>query len=120
MICLGSNFAPTIEASVGNTSIFPAIWLHWVPAGIFPGQRMMQGSLTPPSKLLPFFPLNGPAEPVAGPLSEVKITKVFSSSPSSLIVFITCPTDQSISSITSPNKPEALFPLNASEAAIGP
>ena len=33
--------------------------------------------------------------------------------------FMTSPTDQSISSMTSPNNPAALFPLNFADTAIG-
>ena len=34
-----------------------------VPAGIFPGQRMMQGTRVPPSQQVPLPSRNGPAEP---------------------------------------------------------
>ena len=67
------------------------------PAGIFPGQRMTVGSRMPPSNVLPFLPLSGAAFPIAGPLSEVKMTTVFSSIPFFFRASRICPTDQSIS-----------------------
>jgi hypothetical protein len=41
--------AAVMDAIVGSTSIMVQSSPHVVPAGIFPGQRMMQGILIPPS-----------------------------------------------------------------------
>jgi hypothetical protein len=49
--------------SVGNTSIVVAGSRRIEPAGICPGQRMMQGTRWPPSKVVPLPSRNGPAEP---------------------------------------------------------
>ena len=38
-----------------------------VPAGISPGQRMMQGTRTPPSQQVPLPSRSGPAEPAWSP-----------------------------------------------------
>ena len=55
------------------------------PAGILPGQRMMHGSLMPPSHVVPFVPRRGallpPSLAARDPLSLVNITSVFSSRP---------------------------------------
>jgi len=106
-------------AKVGSTSMLPAMRSHVVPAGIRPGQRIRQGSRTPPSRFVALLPENGGAGRRSGPLSEVKITSVRSSSPSSFKVAMIWPTDQSISSTESPSKPSALFPLKLAEAATG-
>ena len=68
----------------------------------------MQGTLAPPSHIVPFPSLNGPAEPPhspkfnQGPLSLANITKVLSSILFAFNDAIIAPTDQSISIITSP------------------
>ncbi len=60
-----------------------AISRHTHPARMRPGQRMMQGTRTPPSHSVPLPSRSGPAEPAwfpklsQGPLSLVKITNVF-------------------------------------------
>ena len=111
--------APKTLAKVGSTSMLPAIRSHVVPAGIRPGQRMIQGSRTPPSRLVPLLPENGGAGRPAGPLSEVKITRVFSSKFCSRSAAMIWPTDQSISSMASPMAPWALLPLKPSDDANG-
>ena len=48
---------------VGSRSIVMSIASDVVPAGILPGQRMMQGTRTPPSQHVPLPSRSGPAEP---------------------------------------------------------
>jgi len=74
-----------------------------VPAGILPGHQAMVGSRIPPSSVLPLKPRSGALTPRGvPPLSEVKITRVFSLNPSARTVSSTCPTLQSTSSTQSP------------------
>ena len=88
-----------------------------------PGQRMMQGSRTPPSKLVSFpfaqsagraamIAVNQPRPVVAGEDHQRPLGQSLLRSRASMI----WPTDQSISITTSPNRPEAALPLNLSEA----
>ena len=85
----------------------------------------MQGTRSPPSHVVDFSPRNGPLTPpnslnmVHGPLSLVNTKIVFFVSFSASSVFKICPTDQSISSITSPYTPFALLPSNLGDAKIG-
>ena len=99
--------------------MLPAMRSQVVPAGIRPGQRIRHGSRTPPSRFVPLLPENGGAGRRSGPLSEVKITRVRSSRPSSRKVAMIWPTDQSSSSTESPSRPWALLPLKSAEAATG-
>ena len=77
---------PASLVSVGSRSMPVMASSDSVPAGIVPGQRATNGTRTPPSRVEPLPPFNGPAlppVPVLGPLSDVKMTSVFLSSPSS-------------------------------------
>jgi len=68
---------PASLAKVGMRSIVQDNLLQVLPAGIFPGHRMMQGMRMPPSVVLPFQPERGrllPPHLLAAPLSEVKTT----------------------------------------------
>ena len=89
---------PERWAKVGRRSIPVMMDLDSVPTGIFPFHWMMAGTRWPPSRTLPFLPLRGEAEPTLGPLSEVKMTMVFSSRLSSLSLVMILPVLQSISS----------------------
>ena len=69
-------------------------------AGTLPGHRMMAGARKPPSMTVPLAPANGVVPPsgqvkVSAPLSVVKTTMVFSSSP---LVLRYCMTDPTMSS----------------------
>ena len=66
-IFLSGNFAPVRAAIVGSMSIVIRKVSHVVPVGIFPGQRMMHGTRTPPSQLVPLPSRNGPALPACSP-----------------------------------------------------
>lgn len=116
---------PASDTNVGNRSIVPANASHSLPAGTRPGHQAIVGTRTPPSHVLPFDPRSGPAEPpstpftVQGPLSLVKITSVFSASPSLRIVSRIRPTLQSTSCTQSPNRPLSLVPRNRSPGKIG-
>ena len=68
--------------------------------------------------MLPFFARSGPDEPDFVPLSVVKITSVLRVRPCWSSALSISPTDQSISSMTSPNS-VSVRPLNAGETAIG-
>ena len=72
-----------------------------VPAGIVPVHRMQVGTRTPASKTDPFCPRSGSSTDTLGspPLSLLKITSVFSASPSSSIFATTRPTLTSTASI---------------------
>ena len=63
MIVSGGSEAPVIEAIVGKISIDDMMPVLIVPAGIFPGQRIMQGTRCPPSQVVPFMPLSDPLLP---------------------------------------------------------
>jgi hypothetical protein len=54
-------------AIVGRTSIVITGSRQTLPGAIFPGQRITQGTRTPPSKLVPFASRNGPALPAWSP-----------------------------------------------------
>ena len=97
--------APVIEQKVGRKSIVEASSLQMLLASILPGQRAIIGKHMPPSMVLPFAPDKGRLDPPfrrLDPLSEVKITKVFSVRLSRSKVSRISPVDQSISSIESP------------------
>ena len=117
--------APASSAKVGSTSIVAATSAHSRPAGTLPGHRAMHGTRIPPSNVVNFPSRRGPAEPPAlplesqGPLSEVKTTRVCSSTPCSRSAARIRPTDQSISSIVSPYSPRLLLPRNAGDANNG-
>ena len=110
------SWPPASDTNVGNRSIVPATASQLVPAGIRPGQQAIVGTRTPPSHVLPLLPRSGPAEvksftgPTHGPLSLVKITSVWSSSPCSRNVSSTRPTLASTSSTQSPNPPLPVRP----------
>ena len=78
-------FSPMISAIVGKISIVEAIFEVTVFGGIRLGHHIIQGTLAPPSHIVPFPSLKGPAEPPHspkfnhGPLSLVNITRVLSS-----------------------------------------
>ena len=91
--------APASFAKVGRRSMAVISSGFSFPAGILPGQRMTVGSRMPPSKVLPLRPLSGPAVPMAGPLSEKNITRVFSSMSCFASVSRIRPTESSISRI---------------------
>jgi hypothetical protein len=79
-----------------------------VPAGILPGHQKIVGTRMPPSKVAPLAPRRGPADPACssksdqGPLSLVKMTRVWPSRFRARSVSTTRPTLASISSTTSP------------------
>lgn len=56
--------APVMAARVGRMSMVMRGSVQVVPAGMCPGQRMMQGTRVPPSKLVPFPSRSGEAEPL--------------------------------------------------------
>ena len=74
------------------------------PAFTRAGQRTIAGTRIPPSSHEPLPPLSGAVVPVpgGGPLSLVKITIVFWSTPRSLSPFISSPTFASSHSTVSP------------------
>ena len=99
--------APVSVTSVGKRSSVLTGSLTTRPRRIRAGQRTIPGTRTPPSSHEPLPPLKGPAEPgpfggTTGPLSLVKMTSVFWSSPRSLSPFIRSPTVASSCSIVSP------------------
>ena len=68
-----------------------------VPAGILPGHQAMVGTRIPPSHVLPLFPRSGVfTERGVPPLSEVKMTTVFSSCFKSRKAWSTRPTARSV------------------------
>ena len=93
-----------------------------VPAGMRPGHRATKQTRCPPSQVVPLPPRSGPLLApwrVAPPLSDVKITNVLSSIPSSSSLAMIWPVDQSISSTASPHAPFADLPANRSEEYCG-
>ena len=113
---------PARAANVGKMSSDTAIALLVDPAGIRPGQRARKQTRCPPSHVSPFPPRSGALLApwrTAPPLSEVNMTSVFSSIPSSLSFAKICPVDQSISSTVSPHFPFLDFPAKSSEAYCG-
>ena len=101
-------FTPIISAIVGNMSIVAAILEETLFASIRLGHLIIQGTLAPPSHMVPFPSRKGPAEPPhspkfnQGPLSLANMTKVLSSILFAFSDASISPTDQSISIITSP------------------
>ena len=123
-----SYFDLSIWASsnrVGKISILAMMWSLTFPAGMWFFHLMIQGVRTPPSYAENLPSLNGRAEPPFsfipnhGPLSEVKMTIVFSLSPSFSKKLSSRPTFQSISSTASPYSPLLLFPLNCGDTKSG-
>lgn len=55
--------APASFASVGSRSMFMAGVSTTVPPGILPGQQAMNGTRTPPSKVVPLPSRNDPFDP---------------------------------------------------------
>ena len=91
------TFAADAFASVGNTSRAVKNSSETIPAGIRPGQRIRKGTRTPPSNMSPLRPLSGPESPAPpAPLSETKITIVWSLSAYSSKRSSTRPTELSI------------------------
>src|SRR3546814_10127741 len=80
----GSDASQT-AARVGKRSIAVASSEVVPPAATRPGQRAMQGTLIPPSQVVPLVPRSGellpPPSPAREPLSLVKTTRVLSSRP---------------------------------------
>jgi hypothetical protein len=73
-----------------------------VPAGTAAGHRITHGTRIPPSRMRPLPPESGRFSPrPIAPLSELKITRVLSSIPSSFRARRISPTDQSSSWIAS-------------------
>src|SRR6187402_1034844 len=102
---------------VGSRSTEQKVRFDTLPALITPGYRIRHALRVPPSKPVPFASRYGVLPEwlpytVQGPLSDVKITKVLSSTPDDLSAFVISPTDQSISIMTSPYSPAPDLPLN--------
>ena len=57
IIVFGGISAPETAAMVGKKSIDDMMSFLTVPAGILPGQRIMQGTRCPPSHVVPLMPL---------------------------------------------------------------
>ena len=91
-----------------SRSMFPVTASHVLPGAMWPGHQAIVGSRTPPSKVPPLPPRNGPASPPflpcvsQGPLSLVNTTSVFSVSFNSRSVSSVWPVLASASSIQSP------------------
>ena len=91
---------PAAARNVGNQSSPDMMPFSTLPAGILPGQRTIAGTRKPPSMMVPLHWANGVCPPsgqvkTSVPLSVVKTTIVFSSSPMSLSFFITRPMSSS-------------------------
>ena len=89
--------SPAAATSVGNQSSPDMMPFSILPAGTLPGQRTIAGTRNPPSSAVPLPPANGVCPPsgqvkFSAPLSVVKTTMVFSSSPLDLRWSITEPT----------------------------
>ena len=91
---------------VGKRSIERVTASQVVPAGMWPGQRMMQGTRCPPSHVVALVPRQGallpPSSPFREPLSLVKMTSVSSSMPSSRSLCISTPVAQSMQATAPP------------------
>ena len=88
---------PAAARKVGNQSSPEMMPFSTLPAGTLPGQRIIAGARKPPSMTVPLLCANGVCPPsgqvkTSVPLSVVKTTMVFSSTPMSLSFFITTPT----------------------------
>ena len=62
-ILWGGSSAAINSATVGSTSIVITGSRQTLPASIIPGQRMMHGTRTPPSNVVPFPSRSGPVVP---------------------------------------------------------
>src|SRR4029450_4480225 len=104
-----------MAASVGNKSTPCTISSLTRPAGILPGQRIMNGTRMPPSHAVKYCPRHGPAQPSqgrtnSGPLSLAKITIVLSRIPSRFTASRRPPPLCSISASMSAQSPFPVFP----------
>lgn len=87
---------PAAATKVGNQSLLPKIPLSSLPAGTWPGQRIMAGARKPPSNPIPLLPANGVMPPsgqenTSAPLSVLKTRMVLFSTPMSFRCFMTNP-----------------------------
>ena len=88
--------SPAASTRVGNQSLLPKIPFPTLPAGTWPGQRIIAGARKPPSSPIPLLPANGVMPPsgqvnTSAPLSVVNTTIVLLSIPRSFRCCRTAP-----------------------------